>query len=317
MASKDLISVIIPVYNTGQYLCPCIESLINQTYQNLQIILVDDGSKDDSLSICQEYAEKDKRITVIAKENGGVSSARNRGIKEAQGEWLSFVDSDDYLELDTYEYLMSVVAEHQCDAVMFEYFTTYPDHEEQHKSFSWRYGLNDRKKAMRAQCECCPFTVTKIFSRKLLEGLTFDETIARGEDSLFNAYAFHKADTVFFSQRPLYHYVQSEESAVRGKFRPSQLSALRLIDHYRPFYAEHYPELLQSCFVSIEHLMISLYYEMYADEVDYDKEMKMVKAQFLELYPMLEKEKLIYKYRIKFLLFKHMSKIYCWLHNLF
>ncbi len=315
MNRDDLISVIIPVYNTGKYLRPCIESVINQTYQNLQIILVDDGSRDDSLSVCREYADKDSRIVVIAKENGGVSSARNRGILEAKGEWISFIDSDDYLELDAYEFLMGIVDGHHCDAVMFEYFTTFSDHEKKHESFAWRYGLNDRKKAMQHKSECSPFTVTKFFARHLIEGLTFDETIARGEDGLFNTYALHKAESVYFTDRALYHYVQSEESAVRGKFRPSQLTAVRLIDHYVPFYSEHYPELLPSWVESMQHLLISLYYDMYVDGNDYQSEMKMVREHYLQLYPKLMQKKLFPKNKLKFVFFRYLPKLYCFIHR--
>lgn len=315
MNHTGLISVIIPIYNTGKYLRPCLTSITQQTYQNLEIILVDDGSKDDSLAVCREYAKADSRIVVIAKENGGVSSARNAGIRAAHGDWFSFIDSDDYLELDAYEYLMGLIEEHHCDAVMFEYYTTYPNREVRHESFAWRYGLLDRKNAMRAKAEAIPFTVTKIFSRKLVENLFFDETIARGEDGLFNAYALHRADSVYFTQRALYHYVQSEESAVRGKFRPSQLTALRLIDHYMPFYSQHYPELLQGWLASMLHLLISLYYDMYADECDYKKEMQMVRARFLELYKKLDKKKLVRRNLVKFMFFRYLPKLYCLTHK--
>lgn len=98
-----LISVIVPVYNVENYLCKCVDSIINQTYNNLEIILVDDGSTDGSASICDEYVLKDSRVKVIHKENGGVSSARNIGIAEASGEYICFVDSDDWLELDYFE----------------------------------------------------------------------------------------------------------------------------------------------------------------------------------------------------------------------
>lgn len=312
---EKLLSVIVPVYNTGKYLRPCIESIVNQTYKNLEIILINDGSTDDSLSICREYAAGDPRIKVIDKENGGVSSARNCGIREAHGEWFSFIDSDDYLEQDAYAYLMGLAEEHQCDAVLFEHFTTYPDREIVHKSASWRYGLNDRAKTMQIEVECNPFTWAKLFSRQLVEGLFFDETIARGEDGLFNTYALHRVDRSFFTDRPLYHYVQSEESAVRGKFRPSQLTAIHLFDHYFPFYSEHYPELLPKCISGTEHLMMSLYYDMYADEADYSKEMEMVRERFLSIYPKLDKKALRFRDRCKFLLFRYMPKLYCLTHK--
>ena len=103
--NRAKISVIVPVYNVESYLARCVDSILAQTYQNLEIILVNDGSRDASGSICDAYAQKDSRITVIHKENGGLSSARNAGIDAASGEYLTFVDSDDWIEPQTYEWM--------------------------------------------------------------------------------------------------------------------------------------------------------------------------------------------------------------------
>ncbi len=104
-----MISIIVPIYNSEKWLKKCIESLISQTYTDIEIILINDGSKDNSLEICREYEAKDSRIVVIDKENGGVSKARNEGIKKANGEYIQFVDSDDYIEKDACEKLVSAI----------------------------------------------------------------------------------------------------------------------------------------------------------------------------------------------------------------
>ena len=106
MEQSALISVIVPVYNVEPYLPRCIDSILAQTYSNLEVILVDDGAKDASGAICDDYAGKESRIKVIHKENGGLSSARNAGIDIARGEYLAFVDSDDWIEPDAYEYML-------------------------------------------------------------------------------------------------------------------------------------------------------------------------------------------------------------------
>ena len=103
--NEQLISVIVAVYNVEKYLDKCVESIVNQTYHELEIILVDDGSKDNSGKICDEWAEKDSRIHVIHKQNGGLSDARNYGLKASNGEWICFVDGDDYISLNMYEKL--------------------------------------------------------------------------------------------------------------------------------------------------------------------------------------------------------------------
>lgn len=111
MDQDNLISVIVPVYNVEEYLPRCIDSILAQTYSNLEIILVDDGTKDNSNVICDEYAAKDSRIRVIHKENGGLSSARNAGIDVAKGEYIAFVDSDDWIEPDAYETMLTLALE--------------------------------------------------------------------------------------------------------------------------------------------------------------------------------------------------------------
>ncbi len=111
----DLVSVIVPIYKVEKYLGKCVDSIINQTYKNLEIILVDDGSPDNSGKICDEYAKKDNRIKVIHKENGGLSSARNAGLDVATGEFIAFVDSDDRIHLDFVEKLYRAIKEENAD----------------------------------------------------------------------------------------------------------------------------------------------------------------------------------------------------------
>ena len=115
---EDLISVIVPVYNVENYLRECLDSIVAQTYRNIEVILVDDGSKDSSGKICDEYADKDNRIKVIHKENGGVSAARNTGLDIAKGEWISYVDSDDYIESTMIETLICLAKKNDVELAM-------------------------------------------------------------------------------------------------------------------------------------------------------------------------------------------------------
>ena len=312
----DLISVIIPIYNAGKYLRPCLDSVIGQTYSNLQIILINDGSKDNSLEICREYAQKDARIHIIDQPNAGVSAARNRGIAEAKGEWFSFIDSDDYLELDAYEHCMKIIKEQSCDAVSYEYFSTYSDHEIQHRMKPDCYGLLDRKQAMRLLHNGLPFTWCRLFHRSIVADTLFDTKIFRGEDGKFNTQVLHRASKVFYTDKPLYHYVQSEQSACRGIFRPSQLTALKLIDFYPAFFADHYPELLSGWYSSMCHLIITIYYDMYADKESYKQEQKNSHTQFCKLYKMLCTDRLSRMHKIKFICFRYAPKLFCVCHKL-
>lgn len=112
---EDLISIVVPIYNVETFLSKCIDSIICQSYRNLQIILVDDGSTDNCGNICDEYASRDERIEVVHKQNGGLSDARNLGIERAKGKYITFVDSDDAIEFDMIEYLYSLLFENKAD----------------------------------------------------------------------------------------------------------------------------------------------------------------------------------------------------------
>ena len=118
MQQDILVSVIVPVYNVEEYLARCVDSILSQTYRNLEVILVDDGAKDSSGTICDSYAQRDTRVKVVHKENGGLSSARNAGIDIARGEYLEFVDSDDWLEPDAVESMLHQAVVHQVELVL-------------------------------------------------------------------------------------------------------------------------------------------------------------------------------------------------------
>ena len=312
---EPLISAIVPVYNSEKYLRRCLDSLVGQTYQNLEIILIDDGSKDRSGAICDEYAARDSRIVCVHQPNGGVSKARNKGLSIAHGDYYSFPDSDDYLEPDTYTYLLQRMEEHQADAVNFEYYVTYPSHETAHKLSEKYYGLFDTEGAHRVVLAGEPFCCNKLYAKKLIEGLRFREDIFRGEDSLFAHYALEKAERVWFDQRPLYHYVQSEESACRGAFRPNQLSAIKLYDAYAPLYQERYPSLYQQFLVNMSDLLISLYYDMWADRKDYKKEQKDLVKEYRLHYKQIDRHGIGRSKRLKFGLFRLSPCVFSILHK--
>lgn len=312
---SDLISVVVPVYNPGKHFVKCLESLANQTYQNLEILLVDDGSTDGSGEICRQYAAKDDRFHFFRQENAGVSAARNRGLEAARGAYISFVDSDDYLERNAYELLLSEAKKHAVDIVCFEYFATYADHESVHTlSDQSRYGRKKRKEAMREQVTGVPFLWTKLFSAATVRNIRFKVGLARGEDGEFACRAIHNAKSVFYSDVPLLHYVQSEQSATRGKFRRSQLSFLSAFPENEAFFSEHYPELLHYVRASFIKTAIMLYCDMYADGSDFDKEKKETHACVKSVYQRISKSKLGRKEKIKYRFFVTAPKTFAWVH---
>ena len=304
-----LISVIIPVYNPGRYLYDCLNSIIGQSYQNLEIILIDDGSTDGSGVVCDEFAQKDSRIICIHQPNSGVSRARNRGLEIASGDYIHFPDSDDYLELDTYEYLMNLMKIHKCEVVNFEHFVTYPNKEEAHSFPLDRYGLFDVVGAHKQFMSGVQFCCNKLFHKKLIMGaneedrLFFREDIYRGEDTLFAACAIERAEKIWFDARPLYHYVQSEESACRGKFRKTQLSILKLYEAYEPLYKQKYPEVWSLFLLFMEETLIGIYYDMWADKANLKEEQKSVETTLRKKYREIKKYNMGIKRKMKFVLF--------------
>ena len=209
------ISIIVPVYKVELYLRKCLDSIVNQTYHNLEIILVDDGSPDGCGAICDEYAEKDSRIIVIHQKNAGVSAARNAGLDIATGEYIGFVDSDDWIELDMYAYLMELALtfdahisqcgyyfdEENCSTQMY---TTSENQMAQGGNSS--FSSDDWHKLSHANWN-------KLYRADVVNDLRFDKDYAFGEDILFNVQLIQRTKKVCFGSQAKYHYVQRQGSA--------------------------------------------------------------------------------------------------------
>lgn len=214
MNTQPLITVIIPVYNTAPYLRKCLDSVCGQTYTHLEIICVDDGSTDDSASILKEYAARDARIKVILQENQGVSVARNAALKIATGEYVTGVDSDDYLELNTYEWVISKW-DAAADVVCYGTLLEGGDEDKKAQMESWlRLPAAGWRKAEDMKIEelnDCFWN--KLWRREFLcsIGVVFPEGL-RYEDSAFSHMAIPLAKDFFFVPEKLYHYVQRGES---------------------------------------------------------------------------------------------------------
>ena len=215
---KPLISVIIPVYNVEKYIKRCLDSVINQTYKNLEIILVDDGTPDSSGAICDEYAEKDERIKVIHKENGGVSTARNAGLDIATGEYITFVDPDDYLSSDIYEKVILEFSENETDIICFSY--TAIDDEGKNKSY-----IYDKKEVvgfdnLLFNMLLVDFNMSiwnKVYKRSVISDNRFLENIKIAEDMYFNACCYRKAKSMIVREDIGYFYYQRQESVTHEK----------------------------------------------------------------------------------------------------
>ena len=216
---KDKISVIVPIYNAEKYLKKCLDSIISQSYTNLEIILVNDGSKDESLKICEAYAAKDKRITIVDKENGGQASARNKGLDIATGKYIGFVDSDDWIDLDTFDYLHYLVKKHHADCSFIKIRKNDYDFQTEHfneKIYKGDAILVEYLKYGMKTGEYSPCTY--LYSKKIVQHLKFPEGKIN-EDIPFIYKALDKANILVKSNKYCYNYRLSQNSTTRNKFR--------------------------------------------------------------------------------------------------
>ena len=230
-----LVSIVVPVYNVEKYLMRCYDSIVSQTYENWEVIFVDDGSTDDSGKMCDEIAKKDKRIKVVHKKNEGLGLARNHGVRLCNGEYIFFVDSDDYIEKDAIESLLKIAAEYHCDLVIGnEYYQEdamdLPIHE-------GLYQKNEIVKEILPRIigsnpgkadQLTPSSCGNLYMRKLFfdSDLWFpSERLLIWEDLAFNFEYFQKCESIYLTERPVYDYCFNGESLTH-KYDADKLSKI-------------------------------------------------------------------------------------------
>ena len=212
MEKTALISVIIPIYNCEKVLKRCVESVINQTYKNIEIILVDDGSQDNSLKICKEYEANNKNVLVISQKNSGPSSARNLGLKNANGEYIGFVDSDDYIDSEMFQKLYVSCTTNAADISICNYIKEYDENKLIHNEKIENCTCSGKK-------ACLDFLLksqvnwgiwNKLYKASLIKekNILFDQKLRIGEDGLFNFNIIDNNSDIKISYlcEELYHY---------------------------------------------------------------------------------------------------------------
>ena len=242
------ISVIIPVYNVEKYLSQCIDSIINQTYSDLEIILSDDGSTDRCPQICDEYAVKDKRIQVIHKNNGGAASARNAALRIAKGEFLAFVDSDDFIELNTFEAMMDIHQRTQADIVECAFSNDYVNKQKDRIFFQEETEFTQIEYLKLFSSHwICGLAWDKLFKRNLLNGIFYEEG-HQIDDEFFTYQGVMNANKIIYSPLVLYHYRMRESSLMRDKSAVERMMFDRLeySRKRRENVVSRYPELKQN-----------------------------------------------------------------------
>lgn len=236
---NQLISIIVPIYNVEKYLKKCIESIINQTYKNIEIILVDDGSPDNCGKICDEYSQKDKRIIVIHKKNGGLSDARNKGIDIAKGDYLTFIDSDDFVNIDYIEKLynsiklnntklaqcgISKVNENNEIIEKLNYDENYI--KTSHEILNELYGKHLIENVV---------VWNKMYAKELFRNIRFP--VGKIHEDEFTTYKiFYSVDRISLLSDCLYNYRQTNESIIGKKFNKKRLNLLDALEERMDFF---------------------------------------------------------------------------------
>lgn len=296
---KGMVSVIIPVYNVQPYLEKCLDSVVNQEYDNLEIICIDDGSIDGSAEIIDSYALKDSRFRVVHQNNAGVSSARNVGLQMVRGEFFGFIDADDYIDHNMYKVLVEAIEEGADISACAYYFdkagAIVQTHNKRHvpeytictKKFMKYIYYRDRYKAVGGYLWSRLFR-TETFRNGSQWKVRFDENLTNGEDALFLAECVVLSRKMIFKKQYLYYYVQRQESASHNyRQRVKGMSSLnaytKILEAYtKAGYGKNHKILIERFLVYHASLLLE-YAEKY-DMHENDEEIKGIIRKFLSEY---------------------------------
>lgn len=247
---NPLISVIIPVYKVEEYLGRCVQSVFKQTYQNLEIILVDDGSPDQCPKLCDEYAKKDSRVKVIHKENGGLSDARNFGIQIARGEYITFLDSDDWISDNCIQVLYENLVKNDSDISIID--TIVSDGTVQSERSFNTYGIKEKNykpqealKVILCQTEFNTSAWGKLYKRQLFSEYRFTVGILYEDlDLIYRLFA--TANKISYTVEGKYYYFQRTDSIMHQKYSESHYVLIDISQRILQFVNKNYPELRQA-----------------------------------------------------------------------
>lgn len=303
-----MISIIVPVYNVEKHIKKCLDSIVNQTYKDLEIILVDDGSPDSSGAICDEYAKNDSRIKVIHKENGGQSSARNMGLDLASGEYVGFVDSDDTIELDAYEKLYNAIS--GVDIAIGGH-NEVKENEVKTCASKIKKDLNEEELWQEIFGRLNNATWNKLYRRDLIKDIRFDLHFMHGEDLIFNILYLEKAKTGRIINEPIYNYFKRGDSITTGKFTRRKLLEIDSKDEALRLVKQIYPKMekvaQKYCFRARMNISRNIYKAK--QQTNYVNELSEYRKYLLKNYNIV-KAQLKNKEKIEFFLFKNMPCLY-------
>ena len=291
------VSVIVPVYNVEKYLKRCLDSLIHQTLKDIEIIIVNDGSTDQSGDVAEQYGKCYENVIVISKKNGGLSDARNYGMKYARGEYIAFVDSDDYVEKSMFEKLYTKARNDDLDIVVCDTFIDYPGN-----SYVLRSNLHFTDDPVRAYVYASPMACTRLVKRSVMEKFPFQKGILYEDLNVTPTY-ITETSRVGFLEEPLYHYVQRENSIMnQTDFNNRLLDIFKVTAHVKAVFEEYgmYDEYHEEIeYLYLIHLLRSavLRFLQYRNT---DKYLEQINMIFRRDFPMWKKNRYFKQSGMKF-----------------
>ena len=266
---NEKVSVVVPIYKVEEYLVRCIDSILKQTYKNLEVILVNDGSPDNCGQMIEKYKEKDHRVITVHKENGGLSDARNEGMKYVTGSLTMFVDSDDWLDETMIETMVNKLNENAADIVQSAFFYAYDD-----KLLLDAYSSDDYKPPELLDNDTLMFELVKnkkiknfawgkLYKTKIIKEIPFKKGVLF-EDVFWAHQVMHHVNRYVILEQPFYYYFQRDDSIV-GTFTPNHLDLIKGMKERHDFLKQYYPNLvnksyeqiLETCLVQYHLLLIN------------------------------------------------------------
>lgn len=318
-----LISVIVPVYNVEAFLEKCVDSLLAQTHKELEIILVDDGSKDNSGKLCDELQKKDDRIRVIHKENGGLSSARNAGIEIAKGEYFGFVDSDDYVEPEMYATMLEAALRTGMDiACCGREINIFGLRTKEEFTLSQEKVYN-REAAVEAMLYLQEMDVSacdKLYARHIFDGISYPYGKI-SEDAAIIFDILQKANGIVHVGKPFYHYIFRRNSISKARYSERKYDICTNMQTAKNFVQTHYPQYTKACKVYICNCVSSVI-ELMREDPAAKKQYRHHYKEFMQLFrygfwATMASEKIPGKAKLRLLLIRlHMHRLFALLQTI-
>ena len=310
---EDKVSIIVPIFNVEQWLDECVQSIVMQTYKNIEIVLVDDGSTDNSGNICEEWKVKDKRVVVVHKKNGGLSSARNAGLDVCTGDYVNFVDSDDYIHPDAINYMLKNMKEKKVPIVRCAMNKIINGKCIESKDIDEEkiYYRNDLLEGFYYYKEgLCGSVCDKLFKAEIFESLRFPEGL-NSEDyyALFNAYL--NADMMFYNNKCFYNYRIRENSICTPQvITPHTFDKIKISDKIREITEKEVPQKMADA----EAFQILSRFFVYSEIVYRDENNPEKNEWIAELKKykrlILKNKKIELKFKVKYFCFIYLTRMY-------